>query len=198
MEISDSVSFVDYWKKIRARTRRVIDCIPDDRYEWTHADGAWTFADLIRHLAAIERWMFGENAKCRPSLYAGCRRELADGPEAVRAYIDRLHAESIEIFASLSLEDLRAKCQTPGGIQITVWKWLRAMVEHEVHHRGQIYVMLGVLGVETPPLYGLTEEEVEERSPLGGFSSVETSASDRHARSAGSQPQRGKPAARPT
>ena len=37
------------------------------------------------------------------------------------------------------------------------------MVEHEVHHRGQIYLMLGMLGVETPPLYGLTEEEVRER-----------------------------------
>ena len=38
------------------------------------------------------------------------------------------------------------------------------MVEHEVHHRAQIYLMLGVLGVDTPPLYGLTEEEVKERS----------------------------------
>jgi uncharacterized damage-inducible protein DinB len=34
------------------------------------------------------------------------------------------------------------------------------MVEHEVHHRGQIYLMLGMLEVRTPPLYGLTEEEV--------------------------------------
>ncbi len=34
----------------------------------------------------------------------------------------------------------------------------------EVHHRGQIYLMLGMLGVETPPLYRLTEEEVRERS----------------------------------
>jgi uncharacterized damage-inducible protein DinB len=47
---------------------------------------------------------------------------------------------------------------------MTVWKWLRAMVEHEVHHRGEIYLMLGHLGVETPPLYGLTSEEVRERS----------------------------------
>ena len=56
------------------------------------------------------------------------------------------------------------KCTTPAGIPMTTWKWLRAMVEHEVHHRGQIYLMLGMLGVETPPLYGLTEEEVRERS----------------------------------
>jgi len=39
-----------------------------------------------------------------------------------------------------------------------------AMVEHEIHHRGQIYLMLGMLEVDTPPLYGLTAEEVRERS----------------------------------
>lgn len=164
MEITDAAAFVDYWMKIRARTRRVIDCIPPDRFDWAHTDGAWTFADLIRHLAGAERWMFAENARRRPSRYPGCRRELADGPESVIAYMGRLHAESVEIFSSLTPEDLAAKCETPGGAQITVWKWLRAMVEHEVHHRGQIYLMLGMLGIETPPLYGLTEEEVEQRS----------------------------------
>jgi uncharacterized damage-inducible protein DinB len=38
------------------------------------------------------------------------------------------------------------------------------MVEHEVHHRGQIYALLGLLEVPTPPLYGLTSEQVRERS----------------------------------
>lgn len=164
MHVSDSTTFVEYWQKIRARTRRIVDCIPDERYDWTHAEGAWTFADLIRHMGALERWMFAENAKCRPSRYPGCGPELADGAAAVRAYMDRMHAESVEIFASLSPDDLQLKCETPGGIQITVWKWLRAMVEHEVHHRGQIYLMLGILDIDTPPLYGLTEEEVEARS----------------------------------
>ena len=40
------------------------------------------------------------------------------------------------------------------------------MIEHEIHHRGQIYLMLGMLGVPTPPLYGLTSEEVRGRWPL--------------------------------
>ena len=164
MEITDSAAFVDYWKKIRGRTRRVIDCIPDERFDWSHADDKWTFADLIRHLAGTERWMFAENALRRPSRYPGCRRDLADGPEEVRAYMDRLHAESIDIFGSLTANDLILKCETPGGIQITVWKWLRAMVEHECHHRGQIHLMLGMVGIEAPPLYGLTEQEVEARS----------------------------------
>jgi uncharacterized damage-inducible protein DinB len=38
------------------------------------------------------------------------------------------------------------------------------MVEHEVHHRAQIYVYLGILGIPTPALYGLTSEEVRART----------------------------------
>lgn len=164
MEIRDASTFVPYWKGIRGRTRRIIDVIPPDRFDWTHHDGAWTFADIIRHLAGTERWMFGENCQGRPSRYPGCGREHADGRDAVVAYMDRLHEESCAIFESLSPDQLQSKCETPGGIQITVWKWLRAMVEHECHHRGQIYLMLGVLDLEVPQLYGLTEQEVEARS----------------------------------
>jgi uncharacterized damage-inducible protein DinB len=38
------------------------------------------------------------------------------------------------------------------------------MVEHEAHHRGQIYLMLGMLDVSTPPIFGLTAEELQARS----------------------------------
>ncbi len=72
--------------------------------------------------------------------------------------------ESMELFAKLTDEDLKTKCETPDGAEITKWKWLRLMVEHEIHHRGQIYLYLGMLGVPTPPLYGLTSEQVRARS----------------------------------
>ena len=57
-----------------------------------------------------------------------------------------------------------SSCTTPAGAELRTWKWLRALVEHEVHHRGQLYLMLRMVGVETPPLYGLTSEEVAGRS----------------------------------
>ena len=59
---------------------------------------------------------------------------------------------------------LVAKCRRPAGTPLTTWKWLRMMPEHEIHHRGQIYTMLGMLDVPTPPLYGLTSADVKERA----------------------------------
>ena len=160
MEISSAEGFVSYWQRIRGRTLRVADCIPEDRLEWRPGEGRFSFGDQLRHLGAIERYMFAENAHRRPSRYPGNGTELAEGMTQVRAFVDRMHAESLELFGSLTEDDLQARCMTPGGVEITVWKWLRAMVEHEVHHRGQIYHMLTTIGIPTPPIYGLTAEQV--------------------------------------
>jgi uncharacterized damage-inducible protein DinB len=164
VEIRSAETFAVYFEGIRARTERVIACIPEERLEWSPRPGAWSFGDLIRHLGAMERYMFAENVSGRPSLYPGHGSELADGLPAALAYLSRMHEESMAIFRAMTPEDLERRCFTPAGTPITAWKWLRAMVEHEVHHRGQIYLMLGMLGIPTPPLYGLTSEEVRERS----------------------------------
>jgi uncharacterized damage-inducible protein DinB len=168
MEIRTIEPFLDYFAKIRERTRRVVVLIPPDRLEWAPREGAWTFGDLVRHLAAIERWMFAENVSGRPSRYPGHGRELAEGYDAVLAYFDGMHDEAMDVFRALTPDALQARCTTPGGAPMPAWKWLRAMVEHEIHHRGQIYLMLGMIGVPTPPLYGLTSEEVRDRSVIAG------------------------------
>jgi uncharacterized damage-inducible protein DinB len=164
MEIQTIQPFLQYFSNVRERTLRVASCIPPDKIDWTYATGKFTFGDLLRHLAVTERYMWAENVQGHPSRYTTHSKELADGYENVLAFLQRLHAESLEIFSTLTPEDLQRKCPTPGGAAITTWKWLRSMVEHEIHHRGQIYLYLSILGVPTPPLYGLTSEQVRARS----------------------------------
>ena len=177
MKNQDPSEFVAYFSRVRQRTDAVVRCIPPERLEWSPQAGRFTLGDIVRHLASIERFMYAENACGRPSRYPGHGRVLADGYEAVLDYFARLHSESMEIFSALTVADFNAACLTPGGAEIRVWKWLRAMIEHEIHHRAQIYVYLGVLGVKTPPLFGLTSEQVravsaDENAPnlaLGGL-----------------------------
>jgi uncharacterized damage-inducible protein DinB len=164
VEITTIGPFLKYFDNIRERTMRVAQCIPPDRIDWSYAPDKFTLGDLLRHLAVTERYMFAENVQNRISRYTSHGPEFAAGYDSIIELMKRLHAESMAIFSKLSDEDLQRKCKTPGGADIQTAKWLRAMVEHEVHHRGQIYLYLGILGVPTPPLYGLTSEEVRSRS----------------------------------
>ena len=162
MEIRELGVFLDYFGRLHQRTMRVVRCIPPDKVDWRFREGKWTIGDLARHIAVINRYMFVETLQGRPSRYAGCGRELAESYDEIISLMEGLHGESVEMLSSLT--DLEAKCTTPDGAAMAKWKWMRAMVEHEIHHRGQIYIYLAMLDVPTPPLYGLTSEQVMERS----------------------------------
>ena len=163
MEIVSIEPFLHYFGSVRERTMRVARCIPADKIDWTYAPEKFTLGDILRHLAVAERYMWAENAQGHAARYTTHGKELADGLENVLAFMERLHKESLEIFARLTDAELQTKCKTPGDAEITKWKWLRLMTEHEIHHRGQIYLYLSMLGVPTPPLYGLTSEQVRAR-----------------------------------
>jgi uncharacterized damage-inducible protein DinB len=162
MEIRDLNIFLDYFDKVHERTMRVVRCIPPDKVDWSYRDGKFTLGDIARHIALANRLIFADPLAGKPCRYAGCARELAPTHEDILALMRRLHAESRDIISKVN--DLNEKCRTPDGAAMSKWKWMRAMVEHEAHHRGQIYIYLAMLGVPTAPLYGLTSEQVIEKS----------------------------------
>ena len=164
MEIREIGEFLRYFDKVHQRTMNVVRAIPADKVDWRFREGKFTLGDLVRHIAAANRYIFVEVCHGKPSAYNGCGRELAASYEEIIEFSERLHREDVEILSCFSPDDLNRKCATPDGASITTWKWLRSMIEHEAHHRGQIYIYLSLLEVPSPPLYGLTSEQVRERS----------------------------------
>ncbi len=164
MEIKTVDSFLDYYGKIRERTNRIIEVIPPEHLDFSYKPGKFTIGDQIRHIAAIERYMYGETISGRKSAYPGCGKDLADGYENTVQFFKEMHTQTLEIIKGLSDEDLMRKCLTPANSEISLWKWLRAMIEHEIHHRAELYIYLNLLDVKTPQIYGLSAEEVQEKS----------------------------------
>lgn len=165
----DLDEFLHHLERVRERTRNVAACIPAEHIEWTYKPGAFTLGDLVRHIAVTERYIWAETVHNRPSRYVAHGRDFADGRDSVLAFLDRLHEESVAQFRALTPEALMGKCTTPAGTPLTTWKWLRMMPEHEIHHRGQIYTMLGMLDVPTPPLYAMTAMQVQNVGRSAGL-----------------------------
>jgi uncharacterized damage-inducible protein DinB len=156
--------FSHYWRRVRGRTLELAKYVPDDRVDWSPGPGAMTIGDSLRHLAVTERWLFVEVARGGQCAY------VSHGPELGRSLLDivgllsRLHAESVAIIEALNADDWQRSIVAPGGATLPAWKWLRAMVEHEAHHRGQLYLMLRLSGTSTPPIFGLTSEQVRQET----------------------------------
>jgi uncharacterized damage-inducible protein DinB len=164
MEVRNIDSFLSYFENIRKRTMRVVRGMPAEKLEWRHTEGVFSMGDLARHVAATERYTFAENVFGRPSRYPGCGTDLADGIDNVIGFMEKMHAQTVEILKPMTPEDLARSGLTPQGTPAPAGALLRAMIEHEVHHRGEMYVYLALAGVERPPLYGVTEPELRKYS----------------------------------
>lgn len=163
MEIKTVESFLNYFEKVREGTNRIIHVIPKDKMNWTYKSGKFTIADIIRHIAAIERNVFAEIVSGNIPSYQGCGKELADGYDEVLYYFNEMHKQSLQIFNSLSDEDLNKKITTLSNDQTKIGSFLRALVIHEIHHCGALCIYLNLLDVATPSIFGLTEKQVIEK-----------------------------------
>ncbi|HPH86734.1 MAG TPA: DinB family protein [Ferruginibacter sp.] len=164
MEFTKVSSFITYYETVRDITNKVISVIPEDKMNWSYYPGKFSIADLLRHIAAIERNLFAEVIQGKPSRYAGCGSELADSYVEIVNYFQEMHEQSMRIFSSLTDADLGRKITTLNGREVSISNFLRALVIHETHHRGALIIYLNLLGTSTPPVLGLTEEQVVQLS----------------------------------
>jgi uncharacterized damage-inducible protein DinB len=164
MEIRTIDSFLNYYQRTRKITNQVIQVIPPDKLDWSYKPGKFTLGDLVRHIAAIERNLFAEVILGNKSVYRGCGKNLADGYDHVISFFNEMHQQSIQIFKSLSDRDLQKEIKTLDGKLTTVANFLRALIVHEIHHRGVMCIYLNLINVTTPPVIGLSESQVIEFS----------------------------------
>lgn len=155
--------FLGYLSKVHKRTQAIVNLLPADKLDWTYRPGKFSAGDLVRHIALTERYLFVQVAQGNPPAYRGCGSEFAAHLDEIKNLYNRLHDESVSLIRSLEPRWAEL-CTLPGGAQMPVNKWLRAMVEHEIHHRGQLYLYLSMLGIKAPPIFGLTSEQVIEHS----------------------------------
>ncbi len=161
---SQAAALLEYLTKVHQRTMRAVRSIPSDQVEWRPKEGAFSLGDLARHMAVTLRYTFAENIAGRPSLYSSHGPELAASLDEIIALMEASYAGALGIFSEVSEEEWDLKCNSADGVPVTRWKLLRLAIEHEIHHRGELYAYLGLAGVKAPPIFGLTSEELRARA----------------------------------
>ncbi len=143
-------SYIRNWRRIHKQTTRIMALAPDDQYDWRPAETSMTLGELLNHLwlsevGFVAGVLGGERAE-RPA-------PLKATAELVAAF-DQTHAAAVERIVTLTPEQLE-ETVTPFGPEHPMKRRviLTMLHEHEVHHRGQLYVYLRMLGCELPALY---------------------------------------------
>ena len=163
--IRSVVDVIRYFEGVRRRTWTVVDRLTPALAAWRPRPDEFTGGAIVRHLAGAERFFVARIVDDRWT------DDLEPGPEldlpATRALLERVHAEEMARLAAVPDARLDEPITDLEGQRMRVWRFLMAMVEHEVHHRSQLDCWLAAAGAEPPQLYGYRMEDVVERARRG-------------------------------
>jgi uncharacterized damage-inducible protein DinB len=146
-------------------TRRVLERVPADRFDWRPHPKSMSAGQLAQHVASIPggvarfAQLDGLDVATRPADYASC-----ESKEALLASLDASVAAAREFLAGL--DDARANAiwrLTFGDREIFAIPRLSVMrtmcLNHWYHHRGELVVYLRLLDVPVPIVYGRSADE---------------------------------------
>jgi uncharacterized damage-inducible protein DinB len=146
-------------------TRRVLDRLPADQFEWRPHPKSMSAGQLAQHVASIPGGVArfaqadGLDVATRPAEYASC-----DSKDALLATLDASVAAAREFLAGL--DETRANAiwrLTFGDREIFAIPRLAVMrtmcFNHWYHHRGELVVYLRLLDVPVPIVYGRSADE---------------------------------------
>ncbi|HEX2167369.1 MAG TPA: DinB family protein [Longimicrobiales bacterium] len=145
-------------------TRRVLERVPDDRFDWKPHPKSRALGELAMHIAVVP----GAIAKLATSPNPATMTPSGDATPTSGAELLAAHDESVatvnRVLEGISdatlLEPLRVLV---GDVELFVLPRIvlirSVMLNHWYHHRGQLSVYLRELDVPLPSIYGPTADE---------------------------------------
>ncbi len=137
-----------HWGQVRDDLITTIDVFHEEELTFAPFEGSWPVGQIMLHIADCEdNWLYGVvGHELEPWIFY----ELDDYPtkEAIKGVLARAHERTIRLLERLVEADLDEKYKTPDG-RVYRLRWIIwHVLEHEIHHRGELSLALGILGRE--------------------------------------------------
>jgi uncharacterized damage-inducible protein DinB len=146
----NAAQFFDHWNKVWRDLMRAVDLLDDEDLNFQPAKTyARNVGDILRHIINLEQgWIHFVIRRSLPS-WPPENTQLTS-VDAIREEMKRVHAETMDYLATVDVEDFNRIVQVPDdGAPKLAWILWHVFEQH-IHHRGEIYLCLSLLGLERP------------------------------------------------
>ena len=147
-----------------ATTRKLLERVPQDAFDWKPHEKSMSLGQLAAHVAGLhDTWLATTLTADEFDLTQSLPLKAGSVPEILEAF-DRSIAQAVELLKAQTEESLhttwRLKRQGQLLFELPRWVVFRSMVvNHIIHHRGQLSVYLRLRNVPLPAMYGPSADE---------------------------------------
>ena len=159
-------SFLAEFEAEAANTRRMFESVPDSKLGWKPHDKSMTLGRLAGHTAELAGWMVNtielDSYTADPATYkafeASSQKDLLATFDSyvseARKGITGAADDHLQKLWTLTIAGRQVFCMPRHAVLQSF------LLNHMIHHRGQLSVYLRLLEVPVPGMYGPTADEV--------------------------------------
>ncbi|MBX6353439.1 MAG: DinB family protein [Thermoflavifilum sp.] len=145
-------AFVSDWKRESGITQRCLDNLTDASLAQRVSPKDRALGELAWHIVTVIPMMasaagLGLNSPGDPKSVPSSARAIADAYRQVSAALAEAAQRDL---TDATLTERRAMF----GMELPVAQILHTLVRHEIHHRGQLSVLMRQAGLQVPDIYG--------------------------------------------
>lgn len=162
MNIIDSI--IAEFKHEASLSRKALERVPDDKLDWKPHDKSMTMGQLASHIAEVPQWL-------------GAILEMDEFPmpEDYKPFKAGSQAELLQAFDANVAEGVKTMTGQPNDRLMAAWKMTAGgetlfempriaavrgfILNHTIHHRGQLTVYLRLNEIPVPSIYGPSADE---------------------------------------
>jgi uncharacterized damage-inducible protein DinB len=153
--------FFGVWEYETQGTLKLLRALPRDKYDFKPDATGRSLGELAWHLAEGDAYI--SQGIQTGLFFSGAKPDHIDRPRTIEALapgFEVVHRDAVARLKTLKVEDFDRSVNffnNPMPIRDVAWSFL---INHAVHHRGQLSLMCRLAGGQPPGLYGPNREEM--------------------------------------
>lgn len=146
-------------------TRKMLERVPEDKFDWQPHEKSMKLGRLASHVAEISHWVNAALTQDELDFATSdYKPETANSARDLVEIFDKTVGEAAGLLENVSDRDIMRKWRLRNGekvfFELPKIAVIRSMVlNHLIHHRGQLSVYLRLNDVPLPSVYGPTADE---------------------------------------
>jgi uncharacterized damage-inducible protein DinB len=143
--------FFDHWQIVRQDLQRALALLSDDDLAFRPAESYdRSLGDILRHIINLERgWIHYIIRRSLPGWPEDDQPKLKS-IESIRTELDHTFQETMNYLDTVDVNDFNRIVQVPEDGTPKLGSILWHVFEQQIHHRGEIFLCLSLLGKKRP------------------------------------------------
>ena len=136
------------WPDVRSGLMEIIDAFPESQLTFVPVKGGWTAGRIMLHIGSAANYWLHSGFLSDTNVYQSGQATLENFPTltAIRVYLTAEHERTLQLLSHFDPAAWQIGVRYPDKHLYTPDWIFWHVLEHEIHHRGELSLILGLLG----------------------------------------------------